>query len=231
VKVAGAILINNASPLIEDCVFENNTSQYGGAIYARISSATIHNCSFVNNSALYDGGAVQGLNSGLTLSSCDFIENHAGNRGGAAHQSSLNALPSETVVGCLFQGNDAVQGGALSYYITSGAHKISILESEFSANESPDGGAIWTNLVNGVVSIGSTTICGNAPPQIVSGSWIDLGENAIFCDSDFDCSGGVGAEDLAVLLGCWGIGGCDLNGDGVVGSADLAILLGDWGPC
>jgi len=54
------------------------------------------------------------------------------------------------------------------------------------------------------------------------------------CLGDLDGSGTVGAFDLAVLLGAWGVcEGCsaDLNGDGVVGAFDLALLLGAWGEC
>lgn len=52
--------------------------------------------------------------------------------------------------------------------------------------------------------------------------------------SDIDGDGQVGAADLALLLGSWGIcgGGCcsaDLDQDGVVGGPDLATLLGAWG--
>ncbi|MCZ6653352.1 MAG: hypothetical protein O7D91_10045 [Planctomycetota bacterium] len=54
------------------------------------------------------------------------------------------------------------------------------------------------------------------------------------CPADFDGSGGVGAFDLAQLLGSWGpCFGCpaDLDGDDAVGAFDLALLLGSWGPC
>jgi Spondin_N len=56
------------------------------------------------------------------------------------------------------------------------------------------------------------------------------------CDADLNGSGTVGAEDLALLLGAWGMAGggtgnADLDGDGMVGSSDLAILLGEWGSC
>ncbi len=49
--------------------------------------------------------------------------------------------------------------------------------------------------------------------------------------ADLNGDGGVGAADLAILLGSWGpCEGCpaDLDGDGVVGAGDLAILLGAW---
>jgi hypothetical protein len=48
--------------------------------------------------------------------------------------------------------------------------------------------------------------------------------------ADLDCSGSVGAQDLAILLGAWGGGGpADLDGNGTVGASDLAVLLGAWG--
>ena len=64
------------------------------------------------------------------------------------------------------------------------------------------------------------------------------------CFADFDANGQVGAFDLAVLLGAWGL--CpdpcvpqepsetcptDLDPDCNVGAFDLALLLGAWGPC
>jgi len=48
--------------------------------------------------------------------------------------------------------------------------------------------------------------------------------------ADLNGDGTVGAADLALLLGQWGLTGSgDLNSDGVVGAPDLALLLGDWG--
>jgi bacillopeptidase F len=57
---------------------------------------------------------------------------------------------------------------------------------------------------------------------------------AAACPADLDGDGGVGAADLAELLGAWGpCEACpaDFNGDGFVGAPDLAELLGAWGPC
>ncbi len=54
------------------------------------------------------------------------------------------------------------------------------------------------------------------------------------CSADLDGGGGVGASDLAQLLGSWGpCPECpaDLDGSGDVGAFDLALLLGAWGPC
>ncbi len=49
---------------------------------------------------------------------------------------------------------------------------------------------------------------------------------------DLDGDEMIGASDLAILLGAWGVcPACpaDLDGDGVVGPADLATLLSGWG--
>jgi len=53
------------------------------------------------------------------------------------------------------------------------------------------------------------------------------------CPADITGDGQVGAADLAIVLGEWGMMGsiADISGSGVVGSEDLAILLGNWGPC
>jgi hypothetical protein len=48
-------------------------------------------------------------------------------------------------------------------------------------------------------------------------------------EGDLDGDGLVGATDLAILLGAWGLpGAADLDGSGAVGAEDLAILLGAW---
>ena len=54
------------------------------------------------------------------------------------------------------------------------------------------------------------------------------------CEADLDCSGAVGAFDLASLLANWGTDPGRppaFNGDGTVGAADLAARLAPWGPC
>ncbi|MEE2682121.1 MAG: hypothetical protein VX641_07085 [Planctomycetota bacterium] len=49
------------------------------------------------------------------------------------------------------------------------------------------------------------------------------------CRTDLNGDGVTGAQDLTVLLGSWGRGGCpDLNNSGTVDGADLAALLAAW---
>jgi hypothetical protein len=39
----------------------------------------------------------------------------------------------------------------------------------------------------------------------------------------------VDGADLGILLGAWGTGAGDINGDGTTDGADLGVLLGAWG--
>jgi hypothetical protein len=56
------------------------------------------------------------------------------------------------------------------------------------------------------------------------------------CPADFNDDNNVGGDDLAVLLGSWGVcgtGSCvaDIDLDGQVDGFDLSIVLGAWGAC
>ncbi|MBL0927027.1 MAG: hypothetical protein IBJ11_05155 [Phycisphaerales bacterium] len=71
------------------------------------------------------------------------------------------------------------------------------------------------------------TLIGNALQWVV---------NSTPCPGDIDGNGAVGANDLTILLGCFGQavtpGTCapvDLDGNGTVGANDLTILLGNFG--
>ncbi len=53
------------------------------------------------------------------------------------------------------------------------------------------------------------------------------------CPGDLDGSGDVGANDLLIVIGDWGLSDspADVDGDGSVNAGDLLIILGGWGPC
>jgi len=111
----GAILINNCSPVIENCIFIDNEATYGGAVYIYRQPAHLTNCTFTGNSAPY-GAAVFGyvqvtaelgnclvafnqngqpvytlLSSSAVLTCCDVYGNTAGDYVGAlAGQNGVN---------------------------------------------------------------------------------------------------------------------------------------------
>lgn len=73
----------NSANIFENCIFENNNSSMGGAIFDNI---------------------------GLKLTNCRFIGNNATTKGGA-YYVYMNKFPE--VANCLFANNTAVDGGAI----------------------------------------------------------------------------------------------------------------------
>ncbi len=137
----GGIYINNSSPTITNCTFQDNTVSYdGGGIFNIFSSPTITNCTFTNNSAnrgggvnnasstptmesctfkdniaSYYGGGVFNFNCTITMESCTFKDNVTDDSGGGMYnyQSSL------TMGNCIFSGNSAYYGSGIYFLSTS----------------------------------------------------------------------------------------------------------------
>ena len=119
--------------LIDNCLFESNSSNYSSAAVdigsgpdADPSSYTITNCTFKNNSAIEDGGA-------LTL------------------YSEENTDAVFNVENCFFEGNQSgVNAGALWFDTGSDDFLANISHCEFIDNESASGGAIgpFQDIVN-----------------------------------------------------------------------------------
>jgi len=70
-QCGGGIRCNNATPIIEGCVFvENNASYGGGAIYCESSSAEIVRCTLYGNTATDLGGGIVGWYISPTVNTC-----------------------------------------------------------------------------------------------------------------------------------------------------------------
>lgn len=107
----GALRIRAGSPRIENCVFEANSADEGGAI-AILAGAEPRflSCAFRNNRAGRDGGAIVVSESGGRFDGCAFVGNRAEAAGGALVSSNGAAR----FVDCLFEGNEARSGAALA---------------------------------------------------------------------------------------------------------------------
>jgi len=127
----GAMLINNCSPVIQNCIFIGNRAVFGGAVYSYHTSAHLANCTFAGNSAPY-GAAVFGytqataelencvvaFNSGgqpvyclesstATLACCDVYGNAGGDYVGAiAGQNGINGNFSADPLFCDRENGD-----------------------------------------------------------------------------------------------------------------------------
>ncbi len=124
----GGMYLEDSSPTVVECVFEDNQSYYFGAavfVYSYQDDAFARprfvNCVFRNNgrgTSLLDvqplgGGAVFALNSSTTFVNCLFHHNKGGDGGAVAIGLIRNQL-SSTFVNCTFAYNTAFHhGGAI----------------------------------------------------------------------------------------------------------------------
>ena len=127
----GAIVCDGSSPIIVNCVFQNNEvvdmngrydGEEGGAIRCVNSgNPKIINCVFSGNSATGggiegDGGAIGCRYSNPTIMNCTFINNSVDVYGGAI--SSADSSP--IITNCVFSGNSTqFAGGAIACYAGS----------------------------------------------------------------------------------------------------------------
>ena len=214
----GGCLYNfvDSAPVLTGCRFEDNVSEYGGAIYNLTSNPRLTDCVFLANKAVNagPGGAiVNDSGASPTLTNCRFLANTA-QGGGAVY----NGWSSRTVlIGCLFSGNRATLGGGI---YNDGAQP-QLVNCSFSGNIAADrGGAIYSLSSQGLLA--NCILWGNLPDQIVAdairitsirnivqGGWPGSGNrdaNPLFVDADgADDIAGSEDDDLRLLPGSPGI--------------------------
>ncbi|MCB9670401.1 MAG: hypothetical protein H6734_13065 [Alphaproteobacteria bacterium] len=191
VRANGAVHIANS-------VFATNLSGYiAGAAELGMrwdpSSIVIENTRFEGNRSAVEAGAlhVDGDGGTITVSGSQFVGNWAGYNGGALVNGSWDAH-TLLIEGCLFEANHAgYEGGALDLASWSPADDVTVLDSTFSANTSPEGAAAnishWqggTFVFDGITFDQSGTcaldvdIRPNGTPAIVELNDADLGTSA-----------------------------------------------------
>ncbi len=107
------IYIQNASPIIFNCVIQNcQASSSGGGIYVNGASASprILDCLIVHNEALGVGGGIRFYYSMGEARNCTLAYNTGDNGGGISFQGA-----DADVVNCIIWGNSPVQLGGASY--------------------------------------------------------------------------------------------------------------------
>jgi predicted outer membrane repeat protein len=118
--IGGGLLIVGSSPTIFDCVFrENRATLHGGAAYCgENANATFQDCVFQSNVG-EKGGAVFNIRSNPRFSECTFIGNLADYGGGGVYN---DRQCSPSFIGCHFDSNEAIyNGGAIYDYESSGS--------------------------------------------------------------------------------------------------------------
>ena len=110
---------SSAAPTVENCIFEYNLAQMGGALFTNSCDMLVKNTIFRHNTATFNGGAagVRGSDgdSGRTVfENCLFYDNTAGYQGGAIYNFFYS---DPLLMNCTLADNIAnTEGGASSGY-------------------------------------------------------------------------------------------------------------------
>lgn len=129
----GGMMILYASPTIDSCTFEGNTSSKGGGMYMWQSDPRISNSTFQDNTSGVGGGIMNRKSTAAELTNCVFRNNTATNGGGGI----WNCAGDSTLINCLFVGNSAAKGGGM---VAEGGSQTTMSNCTFEGNSAPDGG-------------------------------------------------------------------------------------------
>ncbi len=220
----GGLLVTDASPMVVQCTFRENSATNGGA--ARIdlgdNEPRFINCEFVANAASAFGGAVFTERAGI-FTNCLFSANSAGTSGGAIIM--VGSTAQALVTNCTFGGNTAaVNAGGL-------------------LNQDPDAlltvanCVLWDNEDGGGTTEDAQIFLGATGTASVSHSCIQ----GLQSGGPFDTAGNIGANPLFLSpLGADGIArtgdedlrlhfnsACNDEGDDGAVPGDIANLDGD----
>jgi hypothetical protein len=213
----GAIFIEHASPVIENCIFEENEAQRGGAIWLGEGTLPqIIECRFEDNRADESGGAVMlgFASSGAVISECTFVGNIAP-AGGAISCWNANSVGIWTST---FYGNSATGAGGAHLYARWDALPL-VFECILAA--SPQGSAVFCEDGTAIPQLYCSDIWGNA-----GGDWTDciagteIVDNNLHADPLF-CDGVAGNYHLQAGSPCAAVSGCVVIGAYEVGCTTI----------
>lgn len=116
-----------STPIIANCIFQNNYSRDGGAVYNYglhgNASPTFTNCIFQDNRTDLDGGAIynNGRKNGKSnpiFNQCQFLNNE-GNYGGAMLNYGGAGESIPVLTNCTFEGNESYMKGDIFFNINT----------------------------------------------------------------------------------------------------------------
>lgn len=219
--------------VIDSCHFENNTSQYSGALEAAAAfngapllDLTVTNSSFIGNESM-EGGAVtfgDGINATtiVLMENCLFDNNRATFSGGA-----LVTFPHDTkfrtdIKRCVFSNNESFDGSAIKSYLLSPGPafpanaRLHIENSLFTGNTGSVATISTESMPN--LSLLNTTIADNndGSVKIISQSGLLL-QNTILYNPGFTEFTSGGPENSFTSAGGNLIGDLSLDGQLIPG--------------
>jgi alpha-tubulin suppressor-like RCC1 family protein len=245
-RVGGAVFGIYSSAFIHNCRFEDNRSNFGGAVYFFQCRMDVRDCVFDQNLGLDEAGALFAYETSGAVVDCVFTENDCAPfaTGAASAFKAVGALVAgETVLlnGCTITGGDGgVSGAAVEFFENTAARPgvLRIVGTQISGNIGGAAGAGGLKVIgtqDSCVLTGGTSICSNLPRNVTGPFLIEGSATVCDCLADLTLDNAVNGADLGVVLAAWGAassnGAGDANRDGFVNGADLAQILAAWGAC
>lgn len=180
----GAILINNCTPTIRNCVFTGNAATYGGAVYIYRKPVTLSNCTFTGNSAPYGAATFAYVEAAAKLDRCIVAFNTGG-------QPVSVLLSSSATLSCC-----DVYGNALGDWVGAITGQNGI-NGNFSADP------LLCNVGIGDVGLADESSpclpANNSCAALIGALGVGCGCNCGIA-GDMDCSGGATPVDVAFLV-------------------------------
>lgn len=141
----GLIVVTGAEVFIDDCVFEGNRSDRGGALYVGGATVAILDSLFIANQADETGGAIHVTQSAdVSVANGTFTGNEALTVGGAIHHDASTFDISNTIV----YGNHAASNDLPSHSSISGNNPVSATARHSIIEHSGGSGAAWAGGMN-----------------------------------------------------------------------------------
>jgi hypothetical protein len=215
-EIGGALAGSHFCLHVEDCRFQRNRAQMGGAIHHYGGVITIMNSSFSENTSNTEGGALDLHGESISLTDCVFSSNTAQFGGGAY----LGAWYPTSLSRCTFRGNTANVGGGL--YLESG-DAVVIEGCHFSKNDAQgDGGGLYSQ---GSLRVAN---CGFGGNSALSGGAVAFSDGqALFRTSIFEHNVGDIGGAITAGAGQATLERCDLQWNSADVGGALAALEAD----
>jgi len=210
--IGSAALENYSAPLVQENVFENNSSAgNGGAVSIQHSCAILSRNQFKNNSCAGDGGAIWGyfIMSAPTIDHNWLSGNSAGDHGGGIYVAVSGEATQITIDSNIIVRNradgmsaDTISAGGIWLFNVAGEMRHNTLAENHGNDDSfcRGGGGIALcevspslNVSENIISFsaGCGLVCVGEPPT--------FGQNLIWGNAPSEVSGCEAAEAIAVL--------------------------------
>ncbi len=219
----GAIFANKSLISLRYCEFEGNAAaDKGGAVFNTklLEGSQISGCAFNENIAVWDGGALYNTETQIDLEGCSFNRNNAGARGGAIANEKL--INGSSIWECTFVENSAVSqaGGAIRFADNSAAD---IAGCVFERNKAKNyGGGIDIQKSSGI-RISQSRLDGNE--AAVGGAiMVSESENIGMVNTIIRANKSVSSSTVHVLFSGFVAINCQLTGNYAGNGGALGVI-------